>query len=77
MTQYFTAVQERLLTLVHVPLSHTLAVTYTSTRVHYKHCDTNYDDTTGVISFGVIAITEGEGFEPPGRLTQLFSRQPP
>src|SRR6266705_604238 len=39
MTQYFTAVQERLSTLIQ-SRSSLKTVTYTSARAHYKHCDT-------------------------------------
>ena len=60
MTQYFTAVQERLLTLVHVPLfPYTVGYIYQHTSP-LQTLRYNYDDTTGGI-----AITEGEGFEPP------------
>src|SRR5215470_12668038 len=65
--------QERPLTPIHVPLSPPNGSIYQrKSPLQYKN-----DDTARLLlPRGVIASTEGEGFEPPGLLTQLFSRQP-
>src|SRR6266700_3706840 len=44
----------------------TLTATHTSAGVHYKHRDTNYDSTTGLISFRRHCLNGGRGIRTPG-----------